>query len=591
MGIDKDGTVKVELSGDELSAVAFITPPVGFGKEVDVMDVKRALKEAGVVFGIVNNERIQAFCQEGRLTPVDFLVASGTPPGQGTDASVVYSWMKQDEAPKEEQGGKVDLRELDIIKSVAKNEVIAIKTPPTRGEPGRTVTGKEALGEWGTDIALKSGANVSVSEDGLQFMAMAAGSPRVHAGVISVDPVYTISGDVDYSTGNINFAGALEIRGSVIDGFIVKADGNITIGGNVQACQIMSGGNIVVRGGIITRNEGVVSASGTITARFIENSIVEAEQDVVVERAIINSSVRSNRSVVCISKEGKIMGGDIMAFQEIRARQIGTEKETKTTLRAGFKYDVYLKLAELEVKLEEVSNEAARLQSAVSSSKTSPDNIAEMKSTLAKLESDKLSINHRIAALRSRVQVNPFATIKGEDYIHPGCLVYIGGSRERVTKTLKYATLSSDREGGISLSSYDELTRSIKTTSVGTKEKKITVMIVDDAKFMRGKLRNILENCNFHVVGEAEDGRQAVQLFGKLKPDITTMDITMPNVDGITSLKAIKKISPDAKVVMISAIGQKEKVRDSILAGAMDFIIKPFVPERVIEVVTRIAAK
>jgi len=214
-----------------------------------------------------------------------------------------------------------------------------------------------------------------------------------------------------------------------------------------------------------------------------------------------------------------------------------------------------------------------------------------MKSTLAKLESDKLSINHRIAALRSRVQVNPFATIKGEDYIHPGCLVYIGGSRERVTKTLKYATLSSDREGGISLSSYDELTRSIKTTSVGTKEKKITVMIVDDAKFMRGKLRNILENCNFHVVGEAEDGRQAVQLFGKLKPDITTMDITMPNVDGITSLKAIKKISPDAKVVMISAIGQKEKVRDSILAGAMDFIIKPFVPERVIEVVTRIAAK
>jgi two-component system, chemotaxis family, chemotaxis protein CheY len=120
---------------------------------------------------------------------------------------------------------------------------------------------------------------------------------------------------------------------------------------------------------------------------------------------------------------------------------------------------------------------------------------------------------------------------------------------------------------------------------------KKSILIVDDAKFMRNKLRSILEGAGFFIIGEAEDGRQAVQEYTKLKPDVTTMDITMPEVDGITSLKAIKKIDPKAKVVMISALGQKEKVRDSIFAGALDFIIKPFSPEKIVEIITRISEK
>lgn len=121
--------------------------------------------------------------------------------------------------------------------------------------------------------------------------------------------------------------------------------------------------------------------------------------------------------------------------------------------------------------------------------------------------------------------------------------------------------------------------------------KDISVLIVDDAKFMRVKLRKILEDSGYTVVGEAQDGKEAVRMYSELRPAITTMDITMPEVDGITALKAIKKIEPSVKVIMISALGQKEKVRDSIYAGAMDFIIKPFTPEKVNEVLARIAAK
>jgi len=589
--MSENGKVNIEISGDEMTAVAFITPPGLTGKPVEVADVKKSLEEAGVVHGIVNNERIKSFVDEGRLIPIDFLAAAGTRPGHGADASIENVWLKKDAPARIDEKGRINLRELNVVKSVSQGETIAVKTPPTRGETGMTVKGVEIPGEWGSDVSFKAGRNVIVSDDGLEFRAAISGSPNYAGGILNVDPVFVVDGDVDYSTGNINFAGALDIRGNVQDGFVVRAEGNITIGGNVQAAEVVSGGDVVVKGGIITRHEGVVAAAGSVSAKFIENSEVEAEGDVVAERAVINSLVKCNGTVICSDGEGKIMGGEIMAYNEIRAKHLGSDKESKTTLRAGFKHDIYIKMSEMEKKLEEIIEEAAGLQKNLLAKNAKPELVAEVKQKIQSLETEKLGLQQRIASLRLRVQVNPFATVKGEEYIHPGCVVYIGGSRERIANPLKFATLMADADGGVALSSYDETSGSIKTVRVGSKEKKKTVMIVDDARFMRNKLKNILENGNFRVVGEAEDGRQAVMLFQKLKPDVVTMDITMPDVDGISSLRAIKKIHPDARVVMISALGQKEKVRDSLVAGARDFIIKPFIPEKVIDTMTKVLEK
>lgn len=584
-----DGIVKVDMTSDEMSAVVFIMPPADGGKEIDVVDVKKALREAGVIYGIVNEEKIRSFCEEGKLIPIDFLGAVGTPPGSGEDASIMYVWQQEKEVVSVNKDVKIDFHELNIVHSVNEGEVIARKMPPTRGPEGIAVTGKKTPGEWGSDVSSKAGANVVVSEDGTEFIAKLSGSPKLAGGVLSVDPVYVVNGDVDFSTGNINFAGALDIKGNVSDTFIVKAEGNVTIGGNIQAAQIISGGDIIVKGGIITRFEGFVSARGKIVAKFIENSEVESDSDVIVDRAIINSKIRSNGMVICTSQEGKIMGGDIMAFQEIRAKHLGTDKETKTYLRAGFKYDVYLELSEVEDKFEKVILEQAANQKNITGAKNpSPELLAELKKKQAVIDAQKTDLQKRVNNLKAKVQVNPYATVKGEEFIHPGCHVYVGAAKERIGKPMRFATLSASKDGSIALSSYDELTGKIKTTSVGKSEKLCTVLVVDDAKFMRAKLKSILETGNFKILGEAEDGKIAVQLYAKLKPDLVTMDITMPNVDGITALKAIKKINPEAKVVMISALGQKDKVKDAIIAGASDFIIKPFIPEKVVECLTRI---
>ena len=113
------------------------------------------------------------------------------------------------------------------------------------------------------------------------------------------------------------------------------------------------------------------------------------------------------------------------------------------------------------------------------------------------------------------------------------------------------------------------------------------ILIVDDAAFMRMMIKDILTKNNFEVVGEAADGVQAIEKYMELKPDLVTMDITMPEMDGITALKAIKEKDPSATIIMCSAMGQQAMVIDAIQAGAKDFIVKPFQADRVVEAIEK----
>jgi len=113
------------------------------------------------------------------------------------------------------------------------------------------------------------------------------------------------------------------------------------------------------------------------------------------------------------------------------------------------------------------------------------------------------------------------------------------------------------------------------------------ILIVDDAAFMRMMIKDILSKNGFDVVGEAANGEEAVEKYKELSPDLVTMDITMPEKDGIAALKDIKKINPAAKVIMCSAMGQQAMVIDAIQAGAKDFIVKPFQADRVLEAINK----
>jgi len=114
------------------------------------------------------------------------------------------------------------------------------------------------------------------------------------------------------------------------------------------------------------------------------------------------------------------------------------------------------------------------------------------------------------------------------------------------------------------------------------------VLITDDAAFMRMMLKDILTKGGYEIVGEAVNGNDAIEKYNQFKPDLVTMDITMPVCDGISALKQIMASDPAAKVVMCSAMGQQAMVIESIQSGAKDFIVKPFQPQRVLEAVKKL---
>ncbi|TBL78648.1 response regulator [Paenibacillus thalictri] len=114
------------------------------------------------------------------------------------------------------------------------------------------------------------------------------------------------------------------------------------------------------------------------------------------------------------------------------------------------------------------------------------------------------------------------------------------------------------------------------------------ILVVDDAAFMRAMLKGMLSEDGHEIIAEAGNGLEAVQAYNQHKPDLVTMDITMPEMDGVLAVKEIRKTNPEAKIIMCSAMGQKQMVVEAISAGARDFVVKPFQKDRVLESIRKV---
>ena len=118
----------------------------------------------------------------------------------------------------------------------------------------------------------------------------------------------------------------------------------------------------------------------------------------------------------------------------------------------------------------------------------------------------------------------------------------------------------------------------------------IRVLIADDTQFMRANLKIMLERNKIQVVGEADNGIKCVKLYDELKPDVVTMDITMPGMDGIEAVRQIKKKDPNAKIIMVTALGQEMFVKEAVVAGARNFIVKPFKEDKIVDAINKLVA-
>jgi uncharacterized protein (DUF342 family) len=181
------------------------------------------------------------------------------------------------------------------------------------------------------------GKNVRLDENKLTIISEINGQVILANGKVNVEEVFTVAGDVNLRTGNIMFLGTVIVNGNVDDGFAVKASGNIEISGNVGKADLEAEGDIIVHQGIAAKTGGHVHAGKSVWARFIENARVEAGEYVVVSDGIINSTVDSNKKIVCQRKRASIVGGHLRAAEEINAKALGSAVSgTETVLEVGF---------------------------------------------------------------------------------------------------------------------------------------------------------------------------------------------------------------------------------------------------------------
>ena len=358
---DLDAHPAVFLAKDGLTAWLLIYPPVGGGKEPDREMLDRALAGQRVSFG-VDEELLERLPQDEeryfRLIPA----ARGTPPVNAADGRVVDMFPRtQERKLTVDENNRVDYTNLNFIHNVEQGDVICRILPPTEGTPGRTVQNEAIPPKPGKSVSVPKGRNTRLSEDGETLVASIAGHVEFSGRSFQVRPLLDIPGNVDFSVGNINFVGDVHIRGDICSGFTVRAMGNITVEGVVEACTVEAGRDLVVARGVQGDNQAVIRAQQNLFAKYLENSCVYVKNSLETE-CIINCDVYCDGGVTVRSGHRSIIGGRIRAAHEVSAGIIGSRAENRTDVILGgqpceeFDYDMLVK------ELEELEDEMGRLE-------------------------------------------------------------------------------------------------------------------------------------------------------------------------------------------------------------------------------------
>ncbi len=346
---DIDGSMSTEISDDEMKAYVHFIEPTYSGRHMEVDDVLEALKESGVVTG-VDEKGISDYLENMDYRET-LIAAKGIPPKHGKDAYIDYKVRidKSQTVFEEDEKGQVDFKDLDLLENVVVGQLLAVKVPAEEGVQGRSLTNRILPARSGKDTVLKHGKGTILSEDGLELTAEINGQVVFNAGKLSVEPIHVVKGDVSLQTGNIVFLGSVVVTGNVQDNFVVKAAGNIEIKGSVQKAFLEAEGNVVVKQGIVGREDAKIeSTGGSVYAKFIQTATVIAEKDVIASEGIVHSHVDAGERIICNGRKAKIVGGVIRAAEEVNARILGADAFTKTEIRVGINPKVLQQISDLK---------------------------------------------------------------------------------------------------------------------------------------------------------------------------------------------------------------------------------------------------
>lgn len=439
--------IEISLSQDKMEAeIEIEVAGVGDVPRMDAVLAK--IQAANIRFGIEQEALEEALASPGKRV----VFARGIRPQNGQDACFRYHVELEKKAqPKELEDGRVDFKELGNLTQVSEGQLLVEKVPATAGKPGIDLWGRRMEGRHGKDIMMPAGKNVRLVDCSKVFAAI-AGQVTVENEKICVVPVIEVDGDVDLSTGNIDFVGNIIVKGSVQSGFSVRAGGDVEIGGTISGGNVEAM-NITVKQGIIGGKDSIVQAKEDVLSKFIQNAKVVAGRDIKVQNVIINSHINAGRYLWATGDKGAILGGSICAGEEIFATNIGTDLSGNTELCVGVNpalreehQKVKLEIKKAEEDLTKMERTTRFLRTA-SREQLSP----EKQQSLLKLTQAEFHLRGQLDKLEKRaVQIEEafenmkFGRIKVKERMTAGTRITIGSARKPMRTDVKFVKLFLD---------------------------------------------------------------------------------------------------------------------------------------------------
>lgn len=316
--------------------------------------IKTKLKEAGVVKGI-NSEILERSTDISTGKTSEWIcIASGKAPVDGIDASLEISVATEQRGPlNSDTAAQVDLKNLGIIHNIQKGSIIAKKIPLKEGIDGFDVMGKTLKAKKAKDILIKPGNNTELSEDGLELIATENGQLLRDKNKFTVEKVFCVKGDIDYSTGNLDFLGSISISGSVKEDFSVNANEKLEISGVVEGAHISSGKDMFIKSGVRGMGKGFIKCGRDLHVEYMDQCDTIVKKDLFFKRGLMHCDIETEGAIKLVDGgKGVIAGGNLKAGTEIECSVLGTKMGTKTSLQVGLSPELTKKKVDLIQNME-----------------------------------------------------------------------------------------------------------------------------------------------------------------------------------------------------------------------------------------------
>ncbi len=331
MTIHRANYITIHTSSDEMSALLSISAR---GSDFPTLaEIEKALSDAGVKEGI--DQTALRLISENKDPVHEVVIARGFEGSAGEPDKFVWVLDIADKnRPKINVDGKADFKRLHHFLTVADGDEILTLLPGVPGRPATTVSGTVASEVLKHEpLTIPAGKNTKTSENGLTLYSAISGVATYKDGIVDVDTVYHIHGDVNFSTGNVKYQGTVMIDGDVRSGFRVEATESIYVNGSVEAAEIYSkNGSVVIRDGVLGRNRAKILAGDDLNCGFIQDATASVKNNVIIKHYAINSNITSGGKVVLMENEGLIRGGKTVSEKGIEILVAGSEQNILTEM-------------------------------------------------------------------------------------------------------------------------------------------------------------------------------------------------------------------------------------------------------------------